>query len=105
MGQSGIRRIRQALRKLVSAVTAFAMIAIGLVAVSVLAPVAGAQPAAAATYAPNAYITNQASNTVSVIRLSDLSTQATVTVGTTPYAAAETPDASKDYVSNSGCHT
>jgi hypothetical protein len=101
MSHPGFRRIRQTLRKLVSAITAFAMIAIGLVAVPVIAQVAGAQPAAAGTYAPVAYIANNSGNSVTVVRLSDNSMLATIPI-TAPTALAESPDASKVYVIANG---
>ena len=61
------RRIRHALRRFTSGVTAFAMASVGLVGVPIIAQIAGAQPAAAGTYAPVAYVANNTGNTVTVV--------------------------------------
>lgn len=105
MDANRFRRIRTSLRKLVSAVTAFAMIAVGLVVVPVIAQVAGAQPAAAGTYSPYAYVANFTAGTVTVVRLSDNSTQATIPVGAHPTGIAISPDGTKGYVANQGDST
>jgi YVTN family beta-propeller protein len=49
-----------------------------------------------------AYVTNSASNNVSVIRTSDNTVVATVTVGGAPFGVAVTPDGAFAYVTNDG---
>jgi YVTN family beta-propeller protein len=48
------------------------------------------------------YITNQLSNTVSVIDSASNTVTATVSVGTIPFGVAVTPNGSKVYVTNNG---
>src|ERR1700759_4898355 len=93
-------RIKRWVDKVVSLAVAFAMAMTGLVGVQLL-QVAGAQRAAAGTYVPMAYVANYSANNVTVVRLSDNSTQATIAV-TAPVAVAESPDASKVYVAGGG---
>jgi YVTN family beta-propeller protein len=67
----------------------FAMLAMGLALM--------ASPAAAA---PFAYVTNESDNTVSVIDTASNTVVATITVGTSPYGVAVTPDGKHVYVAN-----
>src|SRR5215470_12939312 len=55
----------------------------------------------ASTHAQNAYITNQRSNTVSVIDTATDTVSATIPVGLIPFGVAVSPDGSKVYVTNS----
>jgi YVTN family beta-propeller protein len=52
------------------------------------------------TVAQNAYITNQSSNTVSVIDTVTNAVTATIPVGVVPEGVAVTPNGSKVYVAN-----
>src|SRR5450631_4274312 len=54
----------------------------------------------AAANAQNAYITNNGSNTVSVIDTAANTVAATIPVGGRPYGVAVTPDGAKLYVTN-----
>src|SRR5215471_7006028 len=55
----------------------------------------------ASTRAQNAYITNENSNTVSVIDTATDTVSATIPVGLIPFGVAVSPDGSKVYVTNS----
>jgi YVTN family beta-propeller protein len=55
--------------------------------------------------AQNAYITNQSSNTVSVIDTVTNTVSATIPVGLTPFGVAVSPDGSKVYVANISSNT
>jgi YVTN family beta-propeller protein len=55
--------------------------------------------------AQNAYITNSASDTVSVISTATNTVIATIPVGTLPDGVVVTPDGSKVYVTNSTANT
>src|SRR5258706_12629442 len=59
----------------------------------------------ASTRAQNAYITNQSSNTVSVMDTGTDTVIATIPVGVTPFGVAVTPDGSKVYVANRSPNT
>ena len=59
----------------------------------------------ASTRAQNAYITNQNSNTVSVIDTATDTVIATIPVGLSPFGVAVSPDGSKVYVANTGANT
>ena len=59
----------------------------------------------ASTRAQNAYITNQNSNTVSVIDTATDTISATIPVGLTPEGVAVSPDGRKVYVANVGVST
>ncbi len=61
--------------------------------------------APASTRAQNAYITNQRSNTVSVIDTATNMVSATILVGITPFGVAVSPDGSKVYVTNAFSNT
>jgi YVTN family beta-propeller protein len=61
-----------------------------------------ARPAAAA---PFAYVTNEFSNTVSVIDTANNNVAATVPVGINPLGIAVTPDGTRAYVTNFGANT
>ena len=53
-----------------------------------------------AAMAQNAYISNQTSNSVSVINTATNAVVATVVVGTNPFGVAVTPDGTRAYVAN-----
>jgi YVTN family beta-propeller protein len=55
--------------------------------------------------AQNAYVTNEGSGTVSVIGTATKTVIATIHVGTNPFGAAVTPDASRVYITNFGDNT
>src|SRR5260221_6653711 len=59
----------------------------------------------APTRAQNAYITNQRSNTVSVIDTTTNTVSATIPVGVTPFGVAASPNGSKVYVTNAFSNT
>jgi len=59
----------------------------------------------ASTRAQNAYITNQSSNTVSVIDTATDTVIATIPVGLNPFGVAVSPDGSKVYVTNISSNT
>src|SRR5258706_382899 len=59
----------------------------------------------ASTRAQNAYITNQSSNTVSVMDTGTDTVIATIPVGVTPFGVAVSPDGSKVYVANISSNT
>ena len=59
----------------------------------------------AQTLAQNAYITNEGSNTVSVIATATNTVAATIAVGTDPFGVAVSPDGSTVYVANAGSNT
>src|SRR6516162_6744504 len=59
----------------------------------------------ASTRAQNAYITNQASSTVSVIDTATDTVIATIPVGLVPVGVAVSPDGSKVYVTNALSNT
>src|SRR5215472_14157861 len=61
--------------------------------------------APASTRAQNAYITNQSSNTVSVIDTATNTVSATIPTGLTPFGVAVRPDGSKVYVTETFSHT
>src|SRR5258708_6430333 len=61
--------------------------------------------APASTRAQNAYITNQGSNTVSVIDTATNAVSATIPVGINPIGVAVNPDGSKIYVANLNART
>ena len=61
--------------------------------------------AALAQAAPFAYITNQGSNTVSVIDTASNTVTATVPVGSVPFGVAVTPDGAFVYVANANSNT
>src|SRR5262245_26898215 len=61
--------------------------------------------APASTRAQNAYITNQISNTVSVIDTATDTVIATIPVGPSPFGVAVSPDGSKVYVANTSSNT
>src|SRR6516162_8956093 len=59
----------------------------------------------ASTSAQNVYITNQSSNTVSVIASATNTVSTTIPVGLAPYGVAVNPDGSKVYVANISSNT
>src|SRR5260370_2844623 len=61
--------------------------------------------APASTRAQNAYITNQRSNTVTVIDTAANTISATIPVGVTPFGVAVSPNGSKVYVTNAFSNT
>jgi YVTN family beta-propeller protein len=61
--------------------------------------------ASAPTFAQNAYIANEFSNTVSVIATGSNMVIDTIPVGGDPYGVAVSPDGSKVYVTNAGSDT
>src|SRR5260221_8192973 len=61
--------------------------------------------APASTRAQNAYITNQRSNTVSVVDTATNMVSATILVGITPFGVAVSPDGTKVYVTNAFSNT
>src|SRR5258707_6039512 len=61
--------------------------------------------APASTRAQNAYITNQRSNTVSVIDTATNAVSATILVDINPFGVAVSPDGSKVYVTNAFSNT
>jgi YVTN family beta-propeller protein len=67
-----------------------------LIAAIALVSIIGSTPAVA----QNAYITNQGSNTVSVIDTATNTVTATIPVGSQPVGVAVAPDRSKAYVGN-----
>jgi YVTN family beta-propeller protein len=89
-------RFAHQFRRFVSGLVAFAMATIGLVGIQV----AASQPASAAGNAPVGYVVNQTAGTVSVVNLQSNATVTSINVGTTPYAAALSPDGKKLYVAN-----
>ena len=58
-----------------------------------------------AAMAQNAYISNQGSNSVSVINTATNAVVATVGVGTNPSGVAVTPDGTRAYVANTGSNS
>jgi YVTN family beta-propeller protein len=72
-------------------------LALALTLASLLAP--------ASAHAQNAYITNQSSNTVSVIDTATDTVIATIPVGISPFGVAVSPDGSKVYVTNISSNT
>ncbi|MET8642634.1 hypothetical protein [Streptomyces sp. NPDC004675] len=82
-------------RLVIGAVAVLAMLA------GLSLPVLAATPAQAAAPTPNAYVTNQGSNTVSVIDTVTNTVTATVPVGGRPFGVAVTPDGTHVYVPNS----
>ena len=95
-------RVRHALRQLTSGVTALAMASVGLAGIPIIAQIAGAQPAAAGTYAPVAYVANYTAGTVSALNATTNALIQTITVGTQPSAVAISPDGTTAYVTNYG---
>src|SRR5258706_14440019 len=61
--------------------------------------------APASTRAQNAYITNQRSNTESVIDTTTNTVSATIPVGVTPFGVAASPNGSQVYVTNAFSNT
>src|SRR5688572_19976396 len=72
----------------------------------IVAAVIGSLIATSLAYAePFAYVTNQDSNTVSVIDTASNTVTATVPVGSTPSSVAITPDGAGAYVTNTNSTT
>src|SRR5260370_42277215 len=71
---------------------AWKKLALALMLACLLAP--------ALSRAQNAYVTNEAANTVSVIDTTTNAVIATIPVGLLPFGVAVTPDGSKVYVTN-----
>ena len=76
------------------------VIALGIIIVALLMLVITAVAAAATGVGPFAYITNSASNNVSVIDTASNEVTATVNVGSLPFGAAANPNGKKVYVAN-----